>query len=260
MDIYGKKRKDVSKDLGIKYTTLTDYIKGNTYPNFETLRDLGYYFRVDGRDFLVDLSRRQDIVERARIYAQRLGTNGGEDYHSFEEYYETPLGYPVELLKGRFFVCESPSIRHQSIVSNLLFEFKSFISTKKGSCKVFPGPIDVEFSLDKDTVCVPDLVIICNPGLIKNMQRCQGAPDLIVEVLSPSSIEKDLIVKRDIYEEAGVREYWVIDPLENNVTVFARDSHSHKYPTHPTKYSFQDNIPVGIYEDYYIRLDELDIM
>lgn len=260
MDIYGKKRKEVCEDLDIKYTTFTDYIKGHTYPNIEVLNDLGYYFRIDGRDFLCDITKRPDILERLKLYAEGIGVNNGDDYHTLEEYYETPEGYPVELIRGRFYVCESPTIRHQSIVAELVFEIQSYIRKKNGSCLVFPGPIDVELKIDKDTVCVPDLVVICNPDLIKNMKRCMGAPDFVVEVISPSGRRKDLQIKRDVYEAGGVREYWVIDPFEDRVKVFRLDDETKRYPSTPEEYTFKDPVKVGIYEDLTITLAELNIV
>lgn len=260
MDIYGKKRKEVCKDLDIKYTTFTDYIKGNTYPNIEVLNDLGYYFRMDGRDFLIDLTKRPDTLERLRMYAERIGVNRGDDYHTLEEYYETPEGYPVELIRGRFYVCESPTVRHQSIVSELLIEISAYIRKKKGNCLVFPGPIDVELDIDKDTVCVPDLVVICNPDLIKNLKRCMGAPDFVVEVISPSGRHKDLKIKRDVYEAGGVREYWVVDPFDNMINVFRLDMETGKYPLNPEKYTFQEPVKVGIYDDLTITFSELNIV
>lgn len=258
MDIYGKSRKEVCQDLDIKYTTFTDYIKGNTYPNMDVLDSLGYYFRVEPRDFLIDLDRRPDIRFRMQEYAKKLGVNTIEPAHTIEEYNETPEGYPVELIEGEFYVCESPSAKHQSIVNELSFEINSYIKRKKGKCKVFPGPFDVELPVHLDTVCVPDITIICDTSII-NKKRCVGTPDWIIEVISPSGKKKDREIKKSVYEKAGVKEYWIIDQFEDTVEVYKMDKDFNQYAEEPIVYSFSDSILVGIYEDLEICLGDLDI-
>ena len=258
MEIYGKSRKDVCKDLDIKYTTFTDYIKGNVYPNMDVLDSMAYYFRVDARDFLVDITKHPDIKFRMTEYAKRLGVNVREPLHSIEEYNETPEGYPVELIEGEFYVCESPSARHQSIVRELTVEISMYIRGRKGKCKVFPGPFDVELPIHLDTVVVPDLTIICDDSII-NKKRCVGAPDWIIEVISPTGKKKDREIKKGVYEKAGIREYWIIDPFDDRVEVYLMDSDDEVYPEEPICYNFTDRIPVGIYDDLDICMDDLDL-
>lgn len=258
MEIYNKSRKEVCADLDIKYTTFTDYIKGNTYPNMDILDSIAYYFRVEARDFLVDLEKRPDITFRMREYAKRLGVNVIEPLHTIEEYNETPEGYPVELIEGEFYVCESPSARHQSIVAELTFEINLYIKKRKGKCRVFPGPFDVELPVHLDTVVVPDITIICDDSII-NIKRCVGAPDWIIEVISPSGRKKDRELKRSVYEKAGVREYWIIDPFENIVEIYRMDPDFHQYQEDPLVFRFDESIPVGIYEDLEICMADLDL-
>lgn len=258
MYIYNKSRKEVCADLDIKYTTFTDYINGKTYPNMDVLDSLAFYFRIDTRDFLIDLSKRPDIKFRMEEYAKRLGVNTIEPLHTIEEYNETPEGYPVELIEGEFYVCESPSARHQSIVRELTIEISMYIRRRKGKCKVFPGPFDVELPIHLDTVVVPDITIICDDSIL-NRKRCVGAPDWIIEVISPSGKKKDRELKRSVYEKAGVREYWIIDPLEDIVEVYRMDADLDQYPPDALCYKFSDTILVGIYEDLDICMADLDL-
>jgi Uma2 family endonuclease len=111
------------------------------------------------------------------------------------------------------------SIRHQQIVGNLFFAFKMFL--KKTPCQVFVSPIDVRLSKKEqlDTIVQPDICVICDDAKLDE-QSCNGAPDLIIEILSPGNSRKEQKDKFELYEENGVKEYWLVRITEDSIIVY----------------------------------------
>jgi Uma2 family endonuclease len=136
----------------------------------------------------------------------------------------------VEIIKGKVLkMAPAPTPLHQTLAVNLIYEFKHFLKGKP--CRVFTAPFDVrlsKFKEDKaiDSVVQPDLCIICDPKKIDE-KGCNGAPDIIVEILSPSTAQRDLELKYSLYEENGVKEYWIVQPNDQTVSVF--DLEGEKY-------------------------------
>lgn len=268
LQIYQKSRKEVCADLDISYTTFCDWIHAKTYPRIDALEELSYYFRIETRDFLVDIEKNEKMVERLSIYAKTLGVRSvskdkgieAECDFTAEDYYETPEGYPLELINGRFFVMESPGAKHQRIVYELGYAIGSYIKKNKGKCRVYPGPFDVELPTEKGTVVVPDITIICDTSKVDE-KGCKGVPDWIIEVLSASTQSRDKKEKLSVYEQVGVREYWIVDPFENKVCVYRRSgSEEQNGYSLPDTYSFEDEILSGIFLGFRVRLSELDIL
>ena len=118
-----------------------------------------------------------------------------------------------------------------------------FVKKNKGKCKVLPAPFDIQLDKDNKTMVQPDIVVICEKDRI-NDKRGYGAPDMVVEILSPSTAKKDWEIKLGKYMAAGVREYWIIDPKKQTVMVY-------DFPDDdltPEKYTFHDRIPILISE------------
>lgn len=264
MQIYHKSRKAVCEDLDISYTTFCDWVHARTYPRIEALEQMGYYFRIETRDFLVDIGKNKYLQERLRAYAKLFGVRcgkaeGTEQFFSVDDYYETPEGYPLELINGQFFVMESPGARHQRIVYELGYAIGSYIKKKRGKCRVYPGPFDVELPTERGTVVVPDITIICDTSKV-NDKGCKGVPDWIIEVLSASTQMRDKTDKLKVYETVGVREYWIVDPVGNKVCVYRRNTEvGQEGYSLPDTYLFEDEITSGIFEDFKLRMSELDI-
>ncbi len=133
----------------------------------------------------------------------------------------------VEILKGKLFrMSPAPSSRHQAVSSNLHVELGIFLKNKQ--CKLYSAPFDVRFPKqskgDKQiyTVVQPDLCVVCDPKKIDE-KGCLGAPDLVIEILSKGNSKKEMKNKFELYEEAGVQEYWLIDPEYQNVFVYVLD-------------------------------------
>lgn len=162
----------------------------------------------------------------------------------------------VELIDGYLFVMEAPTVRHQDVIGELDYYIRSYIKKKKGPCKVVLSPVDVRLDKDNRTMLQPDLVIFCNPNQ-NTGKNIHGAPDFVVEVLSSYTRKKDCIIKLNKYWNAGVKEYWIIDPKKELVYVYQFISKDVEYVLHT--YTFKDKIPVGIYEDLYIDFSEFDL-
>jgi len=119
----------------------------------------------------------------------------------------------VELVNGDIYMFASPSSRHQAVSMEICRLLSNYLHGKR--CKVFAGPIDVR--LENDTVVVPDIIVVCDPKKINNT-GIEGTPDLIIEILSPSTARHDKITKLNLYRRTGVAEYWIVDPTDNTLT------------------------------------------
>ena len=161
-----------------------------------------------------------------------------EATYSYADYLKWSFEERVELIKGKLFkMSPAPGRGHQEVNRNLIIELGGFLKGK--SCKVYGAPFDVRFPQKIDssnsetyTVVQPDLCVVCDPEKLDDA-GCKGAPDLIVEILSPSTSKKDLNEKFRLYEESGVNEYWVVYPAEKIIEIFylvkGRYSRSQKY-------------------------------
>lgn len=127
-----------------------------------------------------------------------------------------------------------------------------FIKSKGGSCRIYPAPFAVRLREDRKTIVEPDISVICDRNKLTD-RGCIGAPDWIIEIVSPGNSSHDYIVKLNLYADAGVREYWIVDPAQESIFVYYLEKF--KVETH----TFQDKIKVNIYEDLYIDFAELDL-
>jgi len=166
-----------------------------------------------------------------------------------------------ELIDGFIYVMSAPVRLHASISLRISTIVSTFINKRKGKCQIYYAPFDVrlpvEGSKEDDkiyNVVQPDICVICDPSKL-DRRGCIGAPDLIVEILSPSTLKKDCNEKFNLYERAGVREYWIVDPKEKVVHIFLLQPDG-KYNL-GTIYECNEKAPVHIFEDLEIDLDEL---
>ena len=165
--------------------------------------------------------------------------------YTLEDYYAIPDDRRVELIDGVIYDMSSPSNVHQAVLSALLFRFTAFVKKNKGGCRVYPAPFDVQLDRDNRTMVQPDISVICDRGDQRLMQfGCCGAPDLVVEILSPSTARKDLLIKLEKYIRAGVREYWIVNLKTQQVIVYENAPEGLEMRS----YSMRDQIPVGIWD------------
>lgn len=162
--------------------------------------------------------------------------------YTLEDYYALPDDIRAELIDGELIFLEAPSSIHQELIGELFFEIKLYIRTNNGPCKILPSPLDVQLDCDNRTMLQPDISVICHRDRIVK-KGVYGAPDLCIEIVSPSSRKRDYEKKRMKYQNAGVREYWIIDPKTESVLCyfFKESNESHSY-------TFDDKIPVRIYD------------
>lgn len=172
--------------------------------------------------------------------------------YTAEDYYNMPEDIRAELIEGQITYMASPSMFHQAILNELSYAITDYIKSKGGKCRVFPAPFAVQLRKDKDTVVEPDIVVICDLDKL-NSRGCLGAPDWIIEIASPSNPGHDYITKLAIYNEAGVREYWIVDPQSNYIHVYNLETGNLDV------YSFKDTVKAGIYEDLFIDFASLDL-
>lgn len=133
----------------------------------------------------------------------------------------------IEIINGEAVMMAPPSRVHQEISTELVRQLANFLEGKR--CKVYPAPfgvrlfeVDGDTPDDVDTMVEPDISVVCDKSKLDD-HGCKGAPDLVIEVLSPSSLRHDRLVKLGLYQRAGVREYWIVDPEYKSVQVFTRD-------------------------------------
>ena len=152
--------------------------------------------------------------------------------YTYADYLQWKYEERLELFRGKIFKLSAPNTKHQIIVGNLTTAIITFLKVKK--CKAFPAPFDVRLPVKnrkKDnevtTVVQPDVCIICDESKLDS-RGCCGAPDLIVEILSPGNSKKEIRLKQELYEEAGVNEYWIVYPEEESIAVLLLNT-NYKY-------------------------------
>lgn len=171
---------------------------------------------------------------------------------TIDDYMALPEGARIELIDGYFYNMGAPTTVHQLIGGEIHRLLKNHVMEHKGKCIPFIAPTDVQIDKDNKTMLQPDVFVVCNRDKITKA-RVVGAPDFVVEIVSPSNTFTDIVIKLAKYKHAGVREYWIVFPEEKAVMVyvFARSED-------PAIYSFDDEIPVAIW-DGQCSIDFTDI-
>ncbi len=171
-----------------------------------------------------------------------------ERIYTIEDIYALPDGNRAELVDGRIYGMAPPSTRHQEISGGFYYKIRSYLEGKAGKCKVFAAPFAVFLNEDGRNYVEPDISVICDRSKI-NEKGCVGAPDWIIEIVSPSTQQMDYGIKLFKYRTAGVREYWIVNPSKQTVTVY-----DFEHEKRTGQYVFEDRIPVCIYGDLSINI------
>ncbi|MCM1047254.1 MAG: Uma2 family endonuclease [Clostridiales bacterium] len=173
-------------------------------------------------------------------------------FTTLEEYEALPENIRAEVFDGQIYYMASPSQIHQTILLELSTLLNSYVKSRNGNCKLFPAPFDVKLSDSPLTIVQPDIMIVCDKDKLDE-NRCNGAPDFIIEIVSPGNPSDDYVRKMYYYKNYGVREYWIVDPKRRTVTVnyFEGDLLS-------VAYSFVSTVKVNIYEDLYINFCQIE--
>ena len=168
-----------------------------------------------------------------------------EDMLTTEYIENLPDGERAELIEGRIYNMAPPSRRHQELTGELYYRIADYIKSNNGGCKVYAAPFAVRLNSDEYTYVEPDISVICDESKLDE-RGCSGAPDWIIEVVSPASRRVDYLIKLMQYKNAGVREYWIVDPAKERVTVYGFEKET------VDEYSFSDKIGVNIYDGFEI--------
>lgn len=174
-----------------------------------------------------------------------------EEY-TVEDIYNLPEGTRAELIDGQIYYMAPPNRKHQKIAGKLFSAISQYIDSKGGSCEPYIAPFAVFLNEDDKNYVEPDISVICDPNKLDD-RGCKGAPDWIIEIVSPGSRRMDYFTKLFKYRTAGVREYWIVDSLKNFVIVYNFDTSDSE------QYTFVDTIKVGIYEDLYIDFSQISL-
>lgn len=175
-------------------------------------------------------------------------------HYTYEDYYTWDDGKRWELIGGVPYAMPSETLtRHQRISGEVGRQLFNFLKGRP-CCEVFAAPFDVRLNAGDadDTVVQPDLVVVCDRAKIDD-RGCKGAPDLVMEILSPSTARHDRIVKLKLYQQAGVREYWIVDPETKTVQVFLLKDGQYVV----AGYTDEDAAPVGVLPGCAIALPEV---
>lgn len=187
------------------------------------------------------------LKETANAYA------ASDHLYTIQDMEALPEDVRAELIDGRIYYLATPVRIHQQIISEMLFSIKSYIKSHNGSCRVYPAPFAVYLNGENGSDYLePDLVVICSPDKLHD-KGCIGSPDWIMEVISPSTRSRDYMIKLVKYRTAGVREYWIVDPFKKIVHVY----HFGDSPETMEIYSFEDDIPFGIFPGLSVRIEEM---
>lgn len=249
----------IAERSGIPLSTVQKVFAGATSsPRRETIEALE---RVLGQDksavYGDPVTSDRMVCETSAAYNVSAVDGNSSDtenrLYTLEDYLRLPDDQRVELIDGVFYDMAAPTTIHQSIAGFLHKKFLDFVMANKGPCFPFISPVDVQLDCDDKTVVQPDVLVVCDRTKYKN-GRVFGAPDLVIEVLSPSTRRKDMQLKMYKYAGAGVREYWMVDPEKKLVVQYDLE-----HLGIPAVYNFQSLIPVLIWDSACrIDLGEMD--
>lgn len=174
-----------------------------------------------------------------------------ERTYTSEDYWNLPEGERAELIDGKLYAMAPPSFTHQRLIAQLVKTIGNYIDSQNGQCEIIPAPFAVNLDANDEDWVEPDISVICDKSKLTD-RGCSGAPDFIIEIVSPSSQKHDYAVKNALYSQAGVREYWIVDPAKERTTIYWYEEDAA-----PIIVPFTQSIQVGIYKDLNITVSEL---
>lgn len=181
-----------------------------------------------------------------------MGALAKEVVYTMDDIYNLPDGERAELIDGQIYYMSPPNIKHQRISSILHATIYNYIKSKNGSCEVFFAPFAVFLNKDDTTYVDPDISVICDGTKLENGRGCLGSPNWIIEIVLPSSKYMDYFTKLVKYRNAGVREYWIVDPMKNQIMTYNFDGEIME------QYTFSDKVKVSIYNDFEIDFSKVN--
>lgn len=260
----------VSQVSGVPVSTVQKILKGSTeHPRIDTMvqleqaiQQLAGQAQTSLQDSTAALSGSYAVHEPQPAYgaaADRISCRVPKA--TAADRAALPAERRTELIDGVFYDMASPTVLHQKAAMDIYDQLRDCMRTHPSSCELFMAPADVYLDKDPYTVVVPDVFIVCDPDKV-NRDNIQGAPDFVLEVLSPSTAHADRFIKLEKYRSAGVREYWILDLRRRKVIAYraitdeaapapsdpqsagSNDYHGFDYDV--TTYTLSDNVPLGI--------------
>ena len=237
---FGISNEEIARKASLPVSTLQRIFSGTTKaPRRETLQALEQALSAWSSARSADSREAVSLRESAVPYEAK---KQGE--YTIEDYYAIPDDRRVELIDGVIYDMSASSLLHQKILGQLYLQFQACADAHGEGCEVYLSPCDVQLDMDNRTMLQPDLFVICRE-YDRKARAFSGAPDLIVEILSPSSRSKDMILKLSKYYHAGVREYWIIDPDHKEIHIYDFSIPDFRLET----YSFDSQIPIHLSGD-----------
>ena len=229
----GYSYEQIAERSGVPLSTIQKVFSGATQsPRYDTLLAI---------ESVLAYERPSMIRESTYSYGKSIVKKQGE--YTIEDYYNWPEEERIELIDGVIYDMATPLIIHQDIVGEIAYTLKKHIKQNKGQCKIYDMPVDVQLDCDNKTMVQPDIVVVCDRDKLTK-KNIFGAPDFVVEVLSSSTRKKDMTIKLQKYTDAGVREYWIVDPQKEMVIVYDIE-----HDLQVSFYTFENQVPVKIFND-----------
>ena len=252
---YGYTNLQMAEKSGLPLATVQKVLGGTTKaPRYQTIQALASVFPQETQYSTKPESAPNVVREPGAAYAtearpkQRYPRQGS---YTIDDYLALPDDQRVELIDGVIYDMSAPTPPHQLIGGEIYALLREFLLRKNGACVPFIAPVDVQLDMDNKTMVQPDVCVVRDHSKIKQV-RIFGAPDFVVEVLSPSTKMKDILIKMQKYHSAGVREYWMVDPDAETVTRILYMPPTEDLPDGDMKmeiYPFFTPVPVGIFND-----------
>ncbi len=174
-----------------------------------------------------------------------------ERIYTSEDYWNLPEGQRAELIDGKLYAMAPPNRIHQKLSILTASTILNYIQSSHRACEVYTAPFAVNLNADDKIWVEPDISVICDKDKLSD-RGCKGAPDWIIEIVSPGSPKNDYTIKLFKYRTAGVREYWIVNPMKKVVQTYVFEGIEDS-----DVYSFDDEIPVYIFDDLTIKISDL---
>ncbi|MBO4395605.1 MAG: Uma2 family endonuclease [Eubacterium sp.] len=241
-----KKRQDrgytyrqISDGSGVALGTVQKIFGGSTSsPRYDTVQKLERFFVSEPSRYGTGRADAPSPVYAK--YARKDIPNQGS--YTVDDYISWPEDERIELIDGVIYDMAAPRNTHQVVTLEIAVQIRTQIRNKNGECLPMISPVDVQLDKDNRTMVQPDFLIVCDKSKVSSDKRVYGAPDFIVEILSPSTKMKDVFIKQNKYMNSGVREYWTVDINERVVTVYQFSE------GRVVQHNMDGVVPIGIYD------------
>ena len=234
---------------GIPLSTVNKIFSGATKnPRYGTLLAIEQVLASGkGIPFAYDMIKEEPTLIRDRSvpYCYTARAYDGQD---IEKLSERTL---AELIDGKLYLLSAPNTKHQQISGRMFYRIMDHIFSHEGKCQVYAAPLDVRLFADDNTVVQPDISVICDPDKLTE-RGCSGAPDWVTVIVSESNSSHDYVRKLMKYQKAGVREYWIVDPYQELISVYNFED-----PQRTAQYTWEETVPSGVLEGLCVNLKEL---